>query len=520
MEDKNSAEKGLDALRKRIDLIDSGITRLFVERMDAVTAIGRYKLRNGLSVLNKSRERIVLDRAYEQAGEGMGLYTVQLFETVMKLSRSYQDSLIGKERDAAPDGRVFGLVGRKLGHSWSCELHEALGCSSYRLYELEPDELADFISREDIGGLNVTIPYKRDAYALCGELSEAARGIGSVNTVVRRDGVLYGDNTDIYGFDCLAKRAGISFDGKKTVILGSGGASLTAQYYARTHGASEVVVVSRSGEDNYENLVGRHRGAQVIVNATPVGMFPNADAAPVDLELFPECEGVIDMIYNPYRTRLVMQAERLGIRACGGLAMLAAQAAAAQRVFGRAVPERCVEELIRGCEREKLNIVLIGMPGCGKTTVGAALSGLSGREPVDTDAMVESEQGMSVPEIFSRYGEAYFREREHAAVERAGAMNGVIITTGGGAVLDEANYAPLRSNGVIYHIERPLSELARDGRPLSGGTDMRAMYAARIGRYEHFRDAVFRNLSPDAGALAGEIFNDFLERCGSRRNDG
>ena len=193
--------------------------------------------------------------------------------------------------------------------------------------------------------------------------------------------------------------------------------------------------------------------------------------------------------------------------------MLAAQAAAAERVFGREISDGAIEGLIRGCEREKLNIILIGMPGCGKTTVGEKLAQLSGRKLVDTDALVEEEQGVSIPEIFERQGEAYFREREHAAIERAGAMNGVVITTGGGAVLDEANHAPLRSNGVIYHIERPLGELGRNGRPLSDGADMRAMYAARLPRYEHFRDAVFYNLGSDAETPAVNIVSDFLERC-------
>ncbi|MGN0035541.1 MAG: shikimate dehydrogenase family protein [Coriobacteriales bacterium] len=249
-------------------------------------------------------------------------------------------------------GRRYGLVGRTLGHSWSVEIHELLGCGGYALFELEPEQLAPFLARDDLGGCNVTIPYKVDVVPLCDEVSGAVRQIGSVNTLLRReDGTLFGDNTDRAGFVYAARRARLEFSGAKVVVLGSGGTSRTACSAARLLGARQVVVISRHGEDNYDNLE-RHADADLVVNTTPVGMFPATDAAPVDLAAFPACRGVFDVIYNPRRTRLLAQAERLGIPHTGGLPMLVAQAAASEKVwfdkaFDDATVERIVTELAR-----------------------------------------------------------------------------------------------------------------------------------------------------------------------------
>ena len=273
------------------------------------------------------------------------------------------------------DERIYGLLGRKLGHSWSVPIHAALGNGAYRLLELEPDGLAPFLHRKDIGGLNVTIPYKRDVMPLCDEIDPAAEAIGSVNTIVRcADGKLVGYNTDIDGFLYMACRAGISLSGKKVVILGSGGASLTAQTAARQGGAAEVVVVSRFGPDNYDNL-SRHADAEILVNATPVGMYPGNGQSPVDLSVFPVCQGVLDVIYNPRRTALLLQAEARSIPCSDGLPMLVAQAVAAEeRFFNRSIPAGENERILVQLRREMTNLILIGMPGSGKTTVGEALS--------------------------------------------------------------------------------------------------------------------------------------------------
>ena len=310
------------------------------------------------------------------------------------------------------DGRVYGLLGRKLGHSWSVPIHQALGCEDYRLIELEPEDLSAFLAREDIGGLNVTIPYKRDVMPHCDEIDEAARAIGSVNTIVRREGKLFAYNTDAAGFCYMARRAGISFADRKTVILGSGGASLMAQAMVRQLGSREVAVISRSGEDNYETL-SRHADADILVNATPVGMFPGNGDAPVDLDAFPALSGVLDLIYNPRRTALLQQAERLGLPRSDGLPMLVAQAVAAEEHFFDApIPEDETERILDKLRREMTNLVLIGMPGSGKTTVGRALANLTGREAIDLDSRIEERAGRSIPEIFAREGEAAFRALE------------------------------------------------------------------------------------------------------------
>ncbi len=410
--------------------------------------------------------------------------------------------------------RIYGLLGRTLGHSWSVPIHAELGNPAYRLIELEPEQLEDFLRREDIGGLNVTIPYKRDVMAFCDEIDEAAQRIGSVNTLVRRNGKLYAWNTDAVGFCYMAKRAGIDFAGQKAVILGSGGASLTAQACAKALGAREVVVVSRNGADNYDNL-DRHTDAGIIVNATPVGMYPNTGVSPVDLTRFPACRGVLDLIYNPRRTALLMQAEALAIPCSDGLPMLVAQATAAEEhFFGKSIPSSENERILAMLRQEMTNIVLVGMPGCGKTAVGEALARLTGREAIDLDAWVVQHAGRSIPEIFSSDGEVAFRALEREAVTACGKLSGKILLTGGGVVKDERNYGPLHQNGRIYHLVRDLNILPTDGRPLSQGADLAAMWAEREPLYQRFRDSEIDNNS-DLTDTAAAIWRDFCEHSGT-----
>ena len=410
--------------------------------------------------------------------------------------------------------RIYGLLGRQLGHSWSVPIHAALGNTAYRLIELEPDALAPFLRRADIGGLNVTIPYKRDVMPLCDGIDPAAEAIGSVNTLVRRpDGTLWGYNTDIDGFRYMARRAGISLTGKKVVILGSGGASLTAQAAARQEGAAEITMISRSGPDHYGNL-SRHADAQVLVNTTPVGMYPGNGASPVDLTVFPALEGVLDVIYNPRRTALLLQAEALGIPCSDGLPMLVAQATAAEeRFFDKTIPASENERILSQLRREMTNLVLIGMPGSGKTTVGAALAELTGREAIDLDQMIADAAGCSIPEIFQREGEAGFRAREAAAAAETGKRTGVILLTGGGIVKTAANYGALRQNGRIYHLIRDLSLLPTAGRPLSQGADLHAMWRERAPLYTRFRDAEIDN-SGTVKDTAAAIWREFCEHSG------
>lgn len=411
------------------------------------------------------------------------------------------------------DKKVYGLLGRTLGHSWSVPIHKALGCEDYRLIELEPDELERFLRREDLGGLNVTMPYKRDVMPFCDVIDEGARAIGSVNTLVRRGGKLYGYNTDIDGFLYMLRRADISLSGKKVVILGSGGASLTAQAAAKREGAREITVVSRSGPDNYDSL-DRHAGAQVLVNATPVGMWPNMSGRPVDLSRLPRLEAVVDVIYNPGRTDLLLQAKRAGLRRSGGLPMLAAQAVRAEELFfDRAVPAEETEKIIAQLWHDRTNLVLVGMPGCGKTTVGRELAALSGRPLIDLDGEIVRRAGRSIPDIFREEGEEAFRELESQVLAQVCAQSGQIVATGGGAVLREDNRAALRRTGRVYFLRRDLDLLPRDGRPLSQKGSLEEMYRARRPLYRAAADAVIDNsVSPEE--TAGLIWRDFCEHSG------
>lgn len=411
--------------------------------------------------------------------------------------------------------RIYGLLGARLGHSWSVPIHAALGNDAYRLYELELAELAAFLRREDIGGLNVTIPYKRDVMTLCDGLHPTAKAIGSVNTIVRqRDGALVGYNTDIDGFLYMAHRAGISLNGKKVVILGSGGASLTAQAAARQARAREIAVISRSGPDDYDHL-DRHADAEVLVNTTPVGMFPHTGAAPVDLTRFPRCQGVLDVIYNPRRTALVLQAESLGIPCSDGLPMLVAQAKRAEEhFFRRAIPDQENERILAQLRQETCNIVLIGMPGCGKTTVGQALAALSGREALDLDQQIVEKAGKPIPQIFAEQGQAAFRALEREVVAEAGKLTGKLLLTGGGVVTVPENYGPLRQNGRIYHLVRDLDALPTEGRPLSQSTDLRALWETRAPLYARFRDVVIQN-SGTVQETAQEIWRNFCAHSGT-----
>ena len=338
---------------------------------------------------------------------------------------------------------------------------------------------------------------------------------GTHNTLVPGpDGRLRGYNTDLSGFLTMARRAGVSFAGRKVVVLGSGGASLTVQAAVRQEGAREVAVISRQGPDNYQNL-DRHQDAQVLVNATPVGMWPQLDAAPVDLDRFPDLEGVLDLIYNPLRTRLLLQAEERGIPRAGELAMLVEQAAEAEGLFfGKEIPEDRVQEILAGLWQDRANLVLVGMPGCGKTTVGRALAKLSGRALLDLDAEIARQGGRSIPEIFREEGEAAFREMESRVLAQVTAdRSGWIIATGGGAVLRPENREALRRTGRVCFLRRELGELATQGRPLSQGGSLEEMYRQRLPLYQRTADFEAENRgTPEETAKT--IWRDFCAYSG------
>lgn len=386
-----------------------------------------------------------------------------------------------------------GLLGETLGHSYSPMIHHQLGDYDYRLFEIPRDALDAFLESGDWDGLNVTIPYKKAVVPYCGALSEAAAKLQSVNTLVRRpDGTLYGDNTDLYGFLYMMRRSGIQPAGKKALVLGSGGASVTVKAALEQLGAF-VTVISRSGPDNYANL-DRHADARIIANTTPVGMYPHNGAAAVDLRQFPHCEGVLDIVYNPARTALLLQAEELGIPCAGGLSMLVAQARRSSELFTGAVMDDGVLERVERTVQGRLrNIVLIGMPGSGKTTIAAALSRALGREAVEADDLISQRAGMSIPEIFAQSGEEGFRALETEVLAEQGKRSGIILSTGGGCVTRPDNYPLLHQNGVIFCLTRALSKLPTDGRPISQSTDLAQLYARREPLYRHFADVMVSN---------------------------
>lgn len=387
----------------------------------------------------------------------------------------------------------YGLLGEKLGHSFSPQIHRALAGYDYRLLPTPPEEVETLLRERDFKGLNVTIPYKQTVMPLCDEIDPRAAAIGAVNTVVNREGRLTGYNTDIDGLIYLARRAGVELAGKKTVILGSGGTSRTAQAAAKALGAAEIAVISRRGEDNYDNL-SRHADAQVLINTTPVGMFPHCGQSPVSLSLFPDLTGVLDVVYNPLHTALLLEAEARGLPCSCGLPMLVAQAKRAAELFtGASIPDSRTEEILAGLTAQLRNIVLIGMPGCGKTAIGIALAALLGRRFVDLDALIVEKAGKPIPDIFAQEGEAAFRELEHEIVREAGMAAGCVISTGGGVVTRQDNYAPLHQNGVIFHLVRDLALLPSDGRPVSQSTDLGLLWERREPLYAAFADRAVDN---------------------------
>ena len=406
----------------------------------------------------------------------------------------------------------FGLIGERLGHSYSAEIHRAFGAYDYELKSMPPEAVGPFLKDKSFRGINVTIPYKKAVIPYCDEISATAQKIGSVNTIVKRaDGSLFGDNTDYAGFSAMAARAGISFAGRKVAILGSGGTSLTARTVAADEGAREVVVVSRSGAVNYGDL-SPVADSDIVINTTPIGMYPNNGEAVVSLDTFPNCCGVIDVIYNPLRTALISQACERGIPYTGGLYMLTAQAAFAyERFIGETLAPSVLDRVYRELLQSVENVILVGMPGSGKTTVGKLVAERLGREVVDLDAVVAERAGMSVPEIFAAQGEAVFRKMAADAAADFGKQKGLVIAGGGGIILTAVNRAALRQNGRVYCLERPLESLSTANRPLSKDLEtLKQMAEARAPLYALASDVTVPNNRTAADAAAA-ILEDFYE---------
>ena len=421
----------------------------------------------------------------------------------------------------------YGLIGKTLVHSYSKEIHEALGRYQYQLFSLAEDEMPDFINARDFRGLNVTIPYKKDVIPLCDEVTDLAHGIGAVNTlfwknasgagasesISQEDKILVGHNTDYEGFLYAASRAGIDFEGKGVLILGTGGTSLMARRAAADQNAAKIYIASRHPETDppsgseiqdagilstvsYEQLPEIADSIDVIVNTTPVGTFPNNMQQVIRLKDFPGCQAVIDVIYNPFKTALLLEAEKLGLKYTNGLPMLVAQATAAAGYFletpGAFQKEN--QRIIKAMKQQMGNIVLIGMPGTGKSLIGKLLAELTGKTLQDTDAKIEEEAKMTIPEIFEKEGEAGFRDRESAICKKLGKERNLIIATGGGAILRPENVDALRQNGTLVHITRSIDKLPTRGRPLSKNIEtLKKMEAQRMPLYKAAADITFRN---------------------------
>lgn len=421
----------------------------------------------------------------------------------------------------------YGLIGKTLVHSYSKEIHEALGRYQYQLFSLAEDEMPDFINARDFRGLNVTIPYKKDVIPLCDEVTDLARGIGAVNTlfwknasgagasesISQEDKILVGHNTDYEGFLYAASRAGIDFEGKGVLILGTGGTSLMARRAAADQNAAKIYIASRHPETDppsgseiqdagilstvsYDQLPEIADSIDVIVNTTPVGTFPNNMQQVIRLKDFPGCQAVIDVIYNPFKTALLLEAEKLGLKYTNGLPMLVAQATAAAGYFlgtpGAFQKEN--QRIIKAMKQQMGNIVLIGMPGTGKSLIGKLLAELTGKTLQDTDAKIEEEAKMTIPEIFEKEGETGFRDRESAICKKLGKERNLIIATGGGAILRPENVDALRQNGTLVHITRSIDKLPTRGRPLSQNIEtLKKMEAQRMPLYKAAADITFRN---------------------------
>ena len=385
-----------------------------------------------------------------------------------------------------------GLLGRKLGHSYSPFIHSLLGDYSYALFEKEPEELETFLKSGEFSGINVTVPYKKDVIPYLDELTPSAQRLCAVNTIVRRGGKLIGHNTDYSGFLAMIKSSGLSVQNKKVLVLGSGGASNTAVAVLEELGA-EVVVISRTGNNHYDNL-NLHRDASILVNTTPVGMYPHNGASPVDLTQFPVLEGVLDVIYNPARTQLLLDAEKLGLNTVNGLLMLVAQAKeAAEWFLNEPLSDGLVPRIHEQLRRRMENLILVGMPGCGKSTVSQLLSETTGRTPVDADTKIVKAAGKTIPEIFAQDGEETFRNWETQILSDLGKRSGLIIATGGGCVTRERNYPLLHQNGTIIWLQRDIANLPTDGRPLSQIGKLEEMYQMREPKYRAFADYIMDN---------------------------
>lgn len=491
-----SGRPDLNELRGKLDDIDNSILDLFEERIATCREIGNIKRETGTDVYVPAREEEKLQKVKELAGFESRPYVETLFKTLMDLSKDHQ---------RLP---AFGVLGRTLAHTYSPEIHSLFDSSySYSVIEREPEELDALFSNGVFKGFNVTIPYKKDACARCDELDDASRTTGSVNTVVFEDGKVKGWNTDYFGFIYMLHRKGISVSGKKVLVLGTGGAASAVFYALDTLGAAEIYKCDLETEINYSNVYDKAGDAQVIVNCTPVGMFPKVDNRLLDLTKFASLEACADVVYNPSRTRFLQDAEELGLKTCGGLAMLVAQAYKSSRIFAgdiegasalgnpdKSIPseaEEAIEKVIRMLENRMKNITIIGMPGSGKSLLARNIAKTTGRTLVDLDIAFAEKFGQTPAEVLSGPGEDVFREMECEIAAEFLPQSGLVISCGGGIVTRDVNKFYVRCNSNVFYLERPLTALTDKNRPISQLHGVEKLYSQRKDKYESWCDYRF-----------------------------
>lgn len=491
-----SERPDLNELRGKLDDIDNSILDLFEERIATCREIGNIKRETGTDVYVPAREEEKLQKVKELAGFESRPYVETLFKTLMDLSKDHQ---------RLP---AFGVLGRTLAHTYSPEIHSLFDSSySYSVIEREPEELDALFSNGVFKGFNVTIPYKKDACARCDELDDASRTTGSVNTVVFEDGKVKGWNTDYFGFIYMLHRKGISVSGKKVLVLGTGGAASAVFYALDTLGAAEIYKCDLETEINYSNVYDKAGDAQVIVNCTPVGMFPKVDNRLLDLTKFASLEACADVVYNPSRTRFLQDAEELGLKTCGGLAMLVAQAYKSSRIFAgdiegasalgnpdKSIPseaEEAIEKVIRILENRMKNITIIGMPGSGKSLLARNIAKATGRTLVDLDLAFAEKFGQTPAEVLSGPGEDVFREMECEIAAEFLPQSGLVISCGGGIVTRDVNKFYVRCNSNVFYLERPLTALTDKNRPISQLHGVEKLYSQRKDKYESWCDYRF-----------------------------
>lgn len=482
--------------RDKLDEMDLRILALLNDRFTLAEDIARYKDENGVPFHDDVREAEQMSKLAPLMEEIKKPYLKKIFKEIMHQSAEFQQAFVLR----------YGLLGRKLGHSFSPQIHKELGGYEFGLIEKEPEELEKFMTDKNFSGICVTIPYKRDVMKYCSSISGVSQATNSVNVVVKQeDGTLRGDNTDYYGFRYMVESADMKIKGMNCIILGTGGVSGTVKKALEDMGAASIVMISRTGKNNYENIAKQY-GTDIIVNTTPVGMYPNNGEAPVDVTKFRKLKGVIDLIYNPLRTKLVLDAEAMGVPAIGGLKMLVAQAAKACNLFtGKEIADEEIERVTDLIRRQQENIAIIGMPGAGKTSMGKILALRIGKEFIDCDHLVKQMTGFSPAEIIEQDGEDAFRKIETEALKKALAKGNCVVATGGGVVERNINRSILRENSTVIYIKRDIKALPVKGRPVSQAQGLEAIYNRRNPKYEEWSDLQIENIG--VGRTANKVAN-------------